>query len=72
MKQILEKSFDEADLLKDEYVSTEHIFLAMLDIEGHEINNLLKQNKIERPQVLEAMKNIRGAQRITDQNPETA
>lgn len=70
LKQVLVKSFEEADQLKDDYVSTEHLFLAMLDIPDNEVSQLFQTRNIERNKVLEAMTKVRGSQRITDPNPE--
>ncbi len=58
-----------ADSLKDEYVSAEHLLLAML--QGNDgVSRLLSQGGVERNGVLKALQSIRGNQRVTDQNPE--
>jgi ATP-dependent Clp protease ATP-binding subunit ClpB len=68
-RHVLDRAFDEAAKLTDDYVSTEHLFLALLD-DGTDIVRLLKDAGIARDQVLAALADIRGRQRVTDQNPE--
>ncbi|MFL5767657.1 MAG: Clp protease N-terminal domain-containing protein, partial [Actinomycetota bacterium] len=68
-RDLLEAAFREAEALTDEYVSTEHLFLAMLQGSGP-VAQLLRDNGIERDGVLSALADIRGRQRVTDQNPE--
>ncbi|HLB58588.1 MAG TPA: Clp protease N-terminal domain-containing protein, partial [Bdellovibrionota bacterium] len=70
LKQVLMGAFREAEQLKDEYVSTEHLLLAMFEVQNTEVLRFFEEKKIQRDQVLEAMMKIRGAQRITDANPE--
>ena len=60
---------DEAAKLGDEYVSTEHLLLAMF-AKGSGVEGVLKEIGLRREDVLEALKTIRGNQRVTDQNPE--
>ena len=67
--KILAKSETEAAGLKDQYISTEHILLALCASEG-KVAELLKKEKVSRNSVLSALKHIRGNTRITDQNPE--
>jgi ATP-dependent Clp protease ATP-binding subunit ClpB len=69
LKRVLDSAEAEAQTLKDEYVSTEHLLLAMLQDSG-EAGKLLKQSGATRDKILNALVNIRGAQRITDPNPE--
>jgi ATP-dependent Clp protease ATP-binding subunit ClpB len=59
----------EAERLKDEYVSTEHLFLALLDGSGFAAD-LFKRSGLTRERVLGALAQVRGAQRVTDPNPE--
>lgn len=66
---VLRTAEREADNLKDEYVSTEHLFIAL--IEGKSLGaELFQQNGVTRDAVLKALMSIRGNQRVTDQNPE--
>lgn len=67
--KILAKAEREASALKDEYLSAEHILLAIVSSDG-ECASLLKQNGINRSSVLEALKAVRGNQRVTNQDPE--
>jgi ATP-dependent Clp protease ATP-binding subunit ClpB len=59
----------EADRLKDEYVSTEHLLLALSQVKS-EARELLNLNAVTHDGILEALKDVRGGQRVTDQNPE--
>jgi ATP-dependent Clp protease ATP-binding subunit ClpB len=69
LKKLIESAEAEAQTLKDEYVSTEHLLLAMVQ-DGGEAGKLLKQLGATRDKILNALVSIRGAQRITDPNPE--
>ncbi|MEA2658849.1 MAG: ATP-dependent Clp protease ATP-binding subunit ClpB [Candidatus Binatota bacterium] len=69
LKKIIESAESEAEALKDEYVSTEHLLLAMVQ-DGGEAGAVLKQLGATRDKILNALVSIRGAQRITDPNPE--
>ena len=68
-KQVLDQSFLEAQKMKDQYVSLEHILLTLTTIKG-EAFNILKQNGVTREAILTVLKDIRGNQSVTDQNPE--
>ena len=68
-KTILDKSFEIANQFKDEYISTEHLFLSILDLKGTG-SQILKSNGIDKDNFLKALMEIRGEQKITDQNPE--
>ena len=59
----------EADRLKDEYVSTEHLMLALAKVKS-ETRDLLKAAGVTYDAILNALKDVRGGQRVTDQNPE--
>lgn len=67
--KLFDLSAEEAKTLKDEYVSTEHILLAFTEDKGA-IGKLLKEIGINKDIVLSALKDIRGTQRVTSQNPE--
>jgi len=69
LSRALNKAEQEADALKDEYTSTEHLLLALAE-SGGEARDLLKGRGVTREAVLEALKSVRGNQRVTDQNPE--
>ncbi len=66
---LLSHAEKEAESLKDEYVSTEHLFLALLSEKGS-LRLLLQKEGIEREKVLLALVNIRGSHRVTDTTPE--
>jgi ATP-dependent Clp protease ATP-binding subunit ClpB len=69
MAAVLDTAFREAEALTDEYVSTEHLFLALL--QGHTgAADILREFELTREAVLEALVEVRGRQRVTDQNPE--
>jgi len=70
LRHIINAAMKEADNLKDEYVSTEHIFLAILKEGSSEASLLLKRNGVSLDVVLKALMAIRGTQRITDTQPE--
>jgi len=69
-RQVLKAAKKEADKIKDEYISTEHILLAILKEDKGEAARILKQNGVSEDAVLEALRSIRGTHRITDQQPE--
>ena len=69
-KKVLEAAFAEATKMKDEYVSIEHIFLAIVDEKSGEATGILSKAGVTRDSILKALLEIRGAQRITDPNPE--
>ncbi|HKM47158.1 MAG TPA: ATP-dependent chaperone ClpB [Terriglobales bacterium] len=68
--QLLEKSFKEADSFKDEYVSTEHMLLALTALKRDPAQELLARHGATHDAILKALTALRGSQRITDQNPE--
>ena len=69
MLDIFHQAEKEADQMADEYISLEHLFLALLE-KGKAASALLKGMGIKHDNVLRALKEIRGNQRVTDQNPE--
>ena len=69
LNKILEKSWDEAHQLKDEYVSVEHLFLSSSDSDA-QAGRILKEEGVTRENILKVLQEIRGGQRVTDQNPE--
>jgi ATP-dependent Clp protease ATP-binding subunit ClpB len=75
VNQLLESSFKEADAFKDEYVSTEHLLLAITRLKrdrnhGDPAQELLARHGATHDAILKALTAVRGSQRITDQNPE--
>jgi len=71
-RRLFDTAAQEAERLKDEYVSTEHFLLALTDdSDKTPAANLLRQLGVTRDRVLQALQEIRGGQRVTSQNPET-
>jgi ATP-dependent Clp protease ATP-binding subunit ClpB len=69
LNRLLAQAEDEAKKLKDEYVSVEHLLLAMTE-DGGAAGRILKEFGVSREQLAQALKGIRGNQRVTSQNPE--
>ncbi len=69
LKKALDLSFQEADRLKDSYVSTEHMLLALVE-EGGEGAKILGGQGVSKDEIFKVLTAIRGSQRVTDQNPE--
>ncbi len=67
--ELLEQALREANRLRDEFISVEHLLLAMVD-DKSAAGQLLRDNDIKRDAVMQALKEIRGRQRVTDQSPE--
>ena len=68
-QKIIAKAEKEVSALKDEYLSTEHLFLAIAQSDGR-CGTLLKNNGITKDSILSALKAVRGNQRVTNQDPE--
>ncbi len=68
--QLLNLAMKEAQALKDEYVSTEHLLLALATLKGTEAFRILSTFGVNRDTILKALMDVRGKQRVTDQNPE--
>ena len=71
LRVVFDAAHAEAKTMQDEYVSTEHLLLGLLNEPGKSTTgDQLKANGISREKVLEALTSVRGSQRVTDQNPE--
>jgi ATP-dependent Clp protease ATP-binding subunit ClpB len=70
LNAVLERAFDEAKNFKDEYVSTEHLFLAIAGADRDPAGQLLKKQGATHEAILQALTSVRGTQRVTSQNPE--
>jgi ATP-dependent Clp protease ATP-binding subunit ClpB len=68
MRDVMNKAEDEAKTLKDEYTSAEHFLLAM--IEDREVAQVFKKVGLDRAKIVAALKEVRGSQRVTTQDPE--
>jgi len=71
LNQVLEHAFDEATRFKDEFVSTEHLLLAISEQRSDPAGQLLDRAGATHDAILKALVSVRGSQRITDQNPES-
>ncbi|MBV9102873.1 MAG: ATP-dependent chaperone ClpB, partial [Candidatus Eremiobacteraeota bacterium] len=67
--RLFTKAADEAKALTDEYISVEHLLLAILD-EGGAAARILREAGLSREKLLSALKDVRGNQRVTTENPE--
>ncbi len=70
VRELMNEAEQEADKLKDEYISTEHLLLAMLKEGRGETGRILAENGVRQDAVLQALASVRGTQRITDPQPE--
>ena len=72
VNEVFTRAEEEAGKLKDEYVSTEHLFLGLVDVAKPDaLKKYFKSFGLDRAKVLQAMREIRGNQRVTSDNPET-
>jgi ATP-dependent Clp protease ATP-binding subunit ClpB len=69
-RKVLDAAISEAAKMKDQYVSVEHILLAITDEKGGEAARILQRHGAGRESILKVLMEIRGSQRITDPNPE--
>jgi len=69
LMKVLEQSQREADTLRDDFISTEHLLLALAKVDS-KARNILKLNGITDQEILQAMRAVRGTARVEDQNPE--
>ena len=70
LNKVLDSADDEARKLKDAFVSTEHLLLALADTRGTESKAVLEELGVTRASLLEALQSVRGSHRVTDQTPE--
>ena len=70
LNKVLVSASDEAKQMGDEYVSVEHLFLAMIRNPNKEIAEIWKEYGITRERFLQALSTVRGNQRVTSDNPE--
>jgi ATP-dependent Clp protease ATP-binding subunit ClpC len=71
VKRIIDLANEEANRLKDEYISTEHIFLAILTERNTPAARILESAGLSRDRVYDAIQDLRGGQRVTDPQAET-
>jgi len=69
LNKLLANAEDEAKKLKDDFISVEHVLLALTDDKGAS-GSILKEFGVNRDRLMSALKDVRGSQRVTSQNPE--
>ena len=70
LKQVLDEAFSVAERMKDEYVSTEHLLLAAMQVEASPFREMARSLGLQEKDVLQALQAVRGNQRVTDPAPE--
>jgi ATP-dependent Clp protease ATP-binding subunit ClpB len=70
LNKVLDEAFKQAGSMKDEYVSTEHLFWALAADKASDVGKLLKSAGLTPEAILKALADLRGSQRVTDQAPE--
>src|SRR5882672_2408866 len=70
LQKALDAAQSEANKLKDDYVSTEHLLLGLLDSSSPSLKKIFSAHGLKRDAVLKALAELRGNQRVTDQQPE--
>jgi ATP-dependent Clp protease ATP-binding subunit ClpB len=70
LRKIFDSAFKSAEQFNDEYVSTEHLLLAISDAKGTTAAQVLRRHGVVPDAVLKALQSVRGTHRVTDQNPE--
>lgn len=69
LNEVFDTAFKEAKLMHDEYISVEHLLLALITVRSN-VSDLLKSYNVKKDDVLKILKEIRGGHRVTDQSPE--
>ena len=70
LRNVLDQAEKEMSKLKDEYVSVEHFLLALVDSPNIAAGKILRSSGVTRDRMMQALQAVRGAQHVTDQNPE--
>jgi ATP-dependent Clp protease ATP-binding subunit ClpB len=70
LTKVLDGAFKEAETFKDDYVSTEHLLLALAKLKNDPVSTALAAQGATHAAILKALQAVRGSQRVTDQNPE--
>ena len=70
LRRVMETAEKEADRLKDEYVSTEHILIGLAEEKDGATREILERHGLNKDAIYKALMDVRGTQRVTDQNPE--
>jgi ATP-dependent Clp protease ATP-binding subunit ClpC len=71
VKRVLDLANDEANRLKDDYISTEHLFLAITNERNTPVARILRESGVTKGRIYDAIKDVRGGQRVTDRRAET-
>ncbi len=70
LRKVINEAKKQASVLKDEYISTEHLFLGMIKQGAGDVQRIFEKNGVDEDLVLKALRSIRGSQRVTDPEPE--
>ncbi|CUS84339.1 ATP-dependent Clp protease ATP-binding subunit ClpB [Candidatus Kryptonium thompsonii] len=70
LMKIFDDALKEANQLRDEYISVEHLLIALAENKNNDAGRILADQGITKDAILKVMREIRGSQRVTDQNPE--
>jgi ATP-dependent Clp protease ATP-binding subunit ClpB len=70
LMKVFDDALKEANNLKDEYISVEHLLIAISENRNTDAGRILSDQGIVKDAILKVMREIRGSQRVTDQNPE--
>jgi ATP-dependent Clp protease ATP-binding subunit ClpB len=70
LKIILDKAWHEAESFKDEYLSVEHLLIAIADTPNDPSGRILQHNGVSRDRIIQALMEVRGSARVDSQNPE--
>src|ERR671937_1874345 len=71
LRRLLDAGWNEMERLKDEYLSTEHILIAMVDEANSDAARILQRAGVTREKILQALTQVRGSSRVTDAAPES-
>jgi ATP-dependent Clp protease ATP-binding subunit ClpC len=71
VKRVLDLANDEANRLKDDYISTEHLFLSIASERNTPAARILRESGVTKDRIYEAIKDVRGGQSVTDRRAET-
>ncbi len=70
LSEVLVEAEKQAQRMKDEYVSVEHLLLALIEVPDSDVKGIFKSFNVDKNALLKALRDIRGNQRVTSQNPE--
>jgi len=70
LSRLLDSAGREADRMKDQFISVEHLLLALLELKSSAAGRILKGSGVSKDALLQALAGLRGGERVTDQNPE--